>query len=237
MHPNPHPTPQRPARRARLALAGLSALAALGAAPAAHALELNGEIYVNAGLPGIGLGYARPIDSRFSLRGDFMALGSGDRTTTESGITYQSRHKLQRMTLFGDWFPFENSFRLTGGLSSTHYKMTLDASGAGGSLTIGDRTYTTTAADGLEVQIKFPTIAPYVGIGWGHQLNTGWRVSADLGALIGRAKVTATPRGALASEADLQANLDKELSELRGTVGKFRAIPQITVSVGYSFWT
>lgn len=227
-----------PLLRTRLRPAALALLTAgtLAATPSAQALELNGEFYAIAGVPGVGLGYARPLNSRFTVRADFLTLGNQERTTTENGIQYKGSVRMQRMALFGDWFPFEGNFRLTGGVSSNSIGMTLDATGAGGSLTLGTRTYTTTAADGVEVRIKFPSVTPYLGIGWGHQLNTGWRLAADLGALIGRAKVTATPRGALASEADLQVNLDQELAELRSGVGRIRAIPQVTISIGYSFW-
>lgn len=231
MNPNTYPR-----HRIRPAALALLALGALVAAPSAQALDLNGEFYALAGVPGVGLGYSRPLDSRFTVRADFLTLGNQERTTTENGIQYKSSVRMQRMALFGDWFPFEGNFRLTGGVSSNSIGMTLDATGAGGSLTLGTRTYTTTAADGVEVRIKFPSVTPYLGIGWGHQLNTGWRLAADLGALIGRAKVTATPRGALASEADLQVNLDQELAELRSGVGRIRAIPQVTISIGYSFW-
>ena len=176
-----------------------------------------------------------PIDSRFTVRADFMTLGSRSKSSTEEGIRYDGRYKLQRLAVLGDWFPFGGSFRLTGGLSSNQYKVTLDATGENGSLTIGDRTYTTTAADGLKVEVKFPSVTPYLGIGWGHQSASGWRFGADIGALVGRAKVNATVRGALASEPDIQANLDKELAELRDGVGKVRAIPQLSVAIGYSF--
>lgn len=215
----------------QLAGIALALLSTFGAA-SAHA----GEVYANVGLPGIGLGYAHPIDSSFSVRGDFMTMGSREKSTTENGIAYNGQYKLQRAALFGDWFPFEGSFRVTGGLSSNNYKVTLDASGAGGALTIGDRTYNnTTAADGLNVEIKFPAVTPYLGIGWGHQMGSGWRMAADVGALIGKAKVSATARGALANQPDIQTNIDKELAELRDGVGKIRAIPQLTFSVGYSF--
>lgn len=227
-----HCTPKRKSLSTPMHLAGiaLALLSTFGAATA-HA----GEVYANVGLPGIGLGYAHPIDSQFTVRGDFMTMGSRQKDTTEDGIAYTGRYKLQRVALFGDWFPFQGSFRLTGGLSSNNYRISLDASGAGGSLTIGDRTYTTGTGDGLNVEIKFPAVTPYLGIGWGHQTGSGWRMAADIGALIGKAKVTATPRGALANEADIQANIDKELAELRDGVGKIRAIPQLSVSVGYSF--
>ena len=193
----PFPVSVRP--RSGRRFAAVLALAATGLLPQAQA----GEVYANVGLPGIGLGYAHPIDSRFTVRADFMTLGSRSKSTTEEGIRYDGRYKLQRLAVLGDWFPFGGSFRLTGGLSSNQYKVTLDATGENGSLTIGDRTYTTTAA--------------------------------DIGALVGRAKVNATVRGALASEPDIQANLDKELAELRDGVGKVRAIPQLSFTVGYSF--
>ena len=225
----PFPVSVRP--RSGRRLAAVLALAATGLLPQAQA----GEVYANVGLPGIGLGYAHPIDSRFTVRADFMTLGSRSKSTTEEGIRYDGRYKLQRLAVLGDWFPFGGSFRLTGGLSSNQYKVTLDATGENGSLTIGDRTYTTTAADGLKVEVKFPSVTPYLGIGWGHQSASGWRFGADIGALVGRAKVNATVRGALASEPDIQANLDKELAELRDGVGKVRAIPQLSVAIGYSF--
>lgn len=225
----PFPVSVRP--RSGRRFAAVLALAATGLLPQAQA----GEVYANVGLPGIGLGYAHPIDSRFTVRADFMTLGSRSKSTTEEGIRYDGRYKLQRLAVLGDWFPFGGSFRLTGGLSSNQYKVTLDATGENGSLTIGDRTYTTTAADGLKVEVKFPSVTPYLGIGWGHQSASGWRFGADIGALVGRAKVNATVRGALASEPDIQANLDKELAELRDGAGKVRAIPQLSVAIGYSF--
>ena len=101
-------------------------------------------------------------------------------------------------------------------------------------MTLNGQTYSLVGEE-LRGSIKFPTVMPYLGIGWGHQSASGWRFGADIGALVGRAKVDATVRGALASEPDIQANLDKELAELRDGVGKVRAIPQLSVAIGYSF--
>ena len=194
-----------------------------------------GEVYVPIGIPGIGIGYAHPLDANFAVRADVMTMGRRSKATEESGINYQANLKLERAALLVDGFPFAGSFRFTGGLVASNYKLALDASGAGGSLTIGGRTYTTTAGDGINVQIKYPSTAPYLGLGWGHQAGSGWRFSADLGAAIGKAKVTATARGNLANQPDIQSNLDKELAELRDGVGKVKAIPQVSVGIGYSF--
>jgi hypothetical protein len=212
----------------RSALAAALGLCALGQAQA-------GEVYLGLGLPGVGLGYALPLGPSVTVRGDFFTLGKRDLTETESGIRYTGNYRLQRGALLADWFPFEGSFRFTGGAAFNTYKITLDASGAGGTLEIGDRTYTTTAADGLAVQVKFPKTTPYIGLGWGHQTGSGLRFSADVGAAIGRATVTAVARGQLAAQPDIQQNIDKELIELRDGVGKVRAIPQLSIGIGYSF--
>jgi hypothetical protein len=205
-------------------------LPALAVVPAQAA-----EVYVPLGVPGAGIGFAQPIGPLFGVRADFMTLGHRDKNTVESGINYQGSYKLDRTALLADLFPFAGTFRISAGAVFSNYKVTLDATGAGGTLSIGDRTYATTAADGLNVEVKFPKTTPYLGIGWGHQMASGWRFSADLGAAIGKATVTATPRGALAAYADIQANIDKELVDLRDGVGKVRAIPQVSFGIGYSF--
>ena len=76
----PFPVSVRP--RSGRRFAAVLALAATGLLPQAQA----GEVYANVGLPGIGLGYAHPIDSRFTVRADFMTLGSRSKSTTEEGI-------------------------------------------------------------------------------------------------------------------------------------------------------
>lgn len=218
------------ATRRHLATACSVAAATLFAAPV-----LAGELYTGIGIPGIGLGYAQPVNEGFTLRGDIYTLGSRSKSTVEEGINYDGKYKLQRVALLADWFPFAGSFRFTGGATFNTFKITLDASGAGGSITIGDRTYATTAADGLKVDVKFPNTTPYLGIGWGHQTGSGLRFSADIGASIGRATLSATPRGSLATQPDIQANIDKELSDLRDGAGKVRAVPQLSIGLGYSF--
>lgn len=207
-----------------IALMGLSA----------SGLSQAGEIYAPLGIPGWGVGYAHPVNGQLTLRGDYMTLGTRSGSQTEDGIEYDAQLKLNRAAIFADWFPWSGRFRLTAGLAATNYKLEMDASGAGRTITVGDTPYTLTSADGLNVQVKFPSTMPYLGLGWGHQTGSGLRFSFDLGALIGKAKVSATGRGQLASS-QAQADIDKELQELRDGVGKTSFIPQISLGLGYSF--
>lgn len=208
--------------------------AVLGLGLLAATASQAGEVYVQAGLPGVGLGYAHPLSPSLGLRADFVTLGSHDKTQTESGIAYNGKIDTRRVGVYADWFVFSGSFRLTGGMTSNNYKLALDASGAGGTLTVGNTTYTTTAADGLNIQIEFPKTTPYLGLGFGHQMASGFRFSTDIGASIGRAKVTAVGRGQLAASAS-QSDIDAELADVREGVGKVRLLPQLSFSVGYSF--
>lgn len=216
-----------PRRLATVAFVGTSLLLGL---PAAQA----GEVYGQLGLPGFGLGYAHPVNPMFGVRADWVTLGSRSKNQSEEGVDYAAKLHSSRLALLGDVYPFEGRFRFTAGLTSNNYKLDLDASGAGKVITVGSRTYVLTPADGYTVQIKFPRTTPYLGIGWGHQQETGLRFAADIGAMIGKAKLSAAGRGQFATVQG-QADLDAELAQLSDGVGKIRFLPQISFAIGYAF--
>lgn len=193
-----------------------------------------GELYTQIGVPGVALGYAQPLGPVFGVRADYTTLGNPSDQRTESGINYSAKLKLDRLALLADWFPFAGGFRITGGITSNKYQLDLLANGAGGSITIGNTSYATTAADQLKVQVRFPSSTPYLGLGWGHHAGNGLRFSMDLGANIGKATVDYSLSGPLAGRVS-QADLDAEVAELRKGVGKVKFVPQVTLGLGYSF--
>lgn len=212
-------------------LAPLSAALALSATAGAAGA---GEVYTKIGLPGVVLGYAQPIGPLFGVRVDYATLGDRSERRTEDGINYDGTLKASRAALLADWFPFAGSFRLTAGVTSNQYRLDLLANGAGGTLTIGNTTYTTSANDQFKVQVKFPSSTPYFGFGWGHGMGNGLRFSFDIGAKVGKATVSYALTGPLAQQVS-QADIDAELAELRDGVGRVKAIPQLTFGIGYSF--
>jgi hypothetical protein len=198
------------------------------------ASALAGDVYVKAGLPGGIVGYAQPIGSNFGLRVDLASVGEVQEQRVRDGIQYDAKLKLNRAALLADWFPLSNGFRITGGVTTNQYRLDMLASGAGGTLTIGSTTYTTSAADGLQVAVKFPSTSPYLGLGWGHRVSSGFRFSADVGAMVGRATLSTTVTGPLAQRVS-QADLDAELASFRNSVARVRAVPQVSLGLGYSF--
>lgn len=215
----------------RPSIASLSLTLALSLAAGAASA---GEIYLSAGLPGVMLGYAYPLNSMFGLRVDYATLGERSERRREDGIDYDAKLKLNRAALLADWFPFAGSFRISAGLTSNQYRLDLLATGAGGTLTIGNTTYTTTSADQFRVQVRYPKSTPYLGFGWGHQADSGLRFSLDIGAMVGKATVSYALSGPNSSQVS-QADIDAEMAQLRNGVGKVRAVPQLSLGLGYSF--
>jgi len=218
---------QRLARHLALPLAAAALFATALPAPAQ-------EIHLKAGLPGYGLGYAHALTPHVGLRADFLTLGQRSERRNEEGIDYDATLEARRAALLVDLFPFAGAFRLSAGITSARYQLDLLATGAGGSLRIGNTTYPTTANDRFAVQVKMPSSMPYVGIGWGHHSGSGLRFSFDIGAAIGKARLSYQLSGPAAQQVS-QQDIDAELAELRDGVAKIKAIPQITLGIGYSF--
>lgn len=214
-------------------VAALMGLAAGGAAQAQ-------EVYVGGGLFGVQIGYAHAVSRSVTLRGDYMTLGGGSKTTNESGTQYQANMKWNRTALLADWFPFESSsFRFTGGATFNSVAIDLTAGGAGTSVDIAGTKYTLGANDAFNIKIKMPSTTPYLGLGWGHkQGGKGWGLHADLGVSVGQFKVTETRTGELANGGALgvtQANADAEMADVRDGVAKVKFLPQVTMGVSYRF--
>ncbi|GAB4560000.1 MAG: hypothetical protein IV105_06750 [Rhizobacter sp.] len=209
----------------------LIALAAVTLAAGANA----GEVYTGIGTHGVMLGFAQALSPQFTVRGDFGTLGSRDKNEREEGIDYEGKATYNRVGLFGDWFPFDGGgFRFTGGVTFNNMKLDLLARGNGTPMTIGNNTYTTDSTDRFNVKIEFPKTTPYLGLGYGHQLSTGWGFVFDLGASIGKAKVTESHSGNNFSLIP-QSDIDAELAEIRDGAGKIKAIPMIAIGFNYRF--
>ncbi|RDI01646.1 hypothetical protein [Caldimonas thermodepolymerans] len=217
----------------RTVLSPALAAAALAFSTASHA----GEVYGNIGLPGLMIGYAHAVNDRLTLRADVASIGSISADGREEGIEYDGKARLNRAGLFADWFVFgSGGFRLTGGITINDMRINLRAQGSGQTVHIGDTDYVLSADDRLDVRVKFPTVTPYIGIGWGHQpQGTGWGFVADLGASIGKAKVRGKATGPTLDNPAAQEDFRKELDELRDGVGKVRFVPQLSIGVSYRF--
>jgi hypothetical protein len=212
---------------AALAVAGLA-----GIAGTAHA----GEVYGQAGIPGVTVGYAHSVNAQLGLRVDASTSGTIKKDSTESGIPYSAKAKYERVGLFGDFFPFGGRFRFTGGLTLNKATLDLTSKFDGATpVTVNGKTVTPAAGDYLNGQLKFPNVMPYVGIGWGHQeREAGIGFVADIGVSIGTAKLS-THTNLVGQYGITQADVDAKTAELDDAVGKVHFLPQASVGLNYRF--
>ncbi len=202
--------------------------------PVGHAHAI--EVYGGAGLPGITVGVAESINADLTMRADLSALSTISVDRVESGIRYEGESTIRRLGVFADWYALGNGFRLTGGLTFNQMRFDLQGRPDGDTIMIGDTVYAVGADDRFTARIEYPRVTPYVGIGWGHHnVGRGWGFHADLGVSIGRASVSASVTGNLATQPGIQDDVDRELAELRDYVDRLRVIPQISLGVSYRF--
>lgn len=212
-----------------------AALCAAGCLALAGPAQAAG-VYTGIGLPGMVLGFAVPVSDNLTLRTDFSSLGTRSASRVESGIRYDARLQADRIGAFVDWFPLGSRFRLTTGLTGNDIQARLGAFGAGRVLAIGSGSYTLGATDRFDVDIGFARASPYLGIGWGHRGGAkGLGVHADIGVSLGRPRVTTRVSGPLSSAPTIAADVAQEEAQLRDTLRRVRAVPQLTLGADYRF--
>ena len=205
-------------------------LLALGAATEARAQA--GEIYGHVGTEGLGIGYSHSISPQAGVRVE-ANYGRFSRKIETDGVEYDARIRLGGIGVIGDWFPADNGFRLSGGLTWNDKKGSGTGRSEAESVTLNGQTYSLVGEE-LRGSIKFPTVMPYLGIGWGHQGATrGWGFTADLGVLFGKpkARLSATPGLQQQAGDDIEA----ERRELQREANKFKVYPILKVGVSYRF--
>jgi hypothetical protein len=205
---------------------GVSALALALAASA----QAN-EIYSHIGTEGIGIGYGQEV-GRAGVRAE-VNLGSYSKTVSHDDIDYDAKLKLSGAGVYGDWFVFDDGFRLTGGL--TYNDKGLSGTGRSSSSTVNlNGTDYSIVGEELHARVRYPKFMPYVGIGWGHHASRkGWGMSADLGIMYGKpdATLSATPGLANAAASDIEA----ERQSLQRDVDSAKFFPVVKVGLTYRF--
>jgi hypothetical protein len=193
-----------------------------------------GEIYFGAGLPGVMAGYAQPLSSSFTVRGDWATLGTRRKQQTENGVVYDAEVGFNRIGLFADWF-YLGGLRVTGGVTFNNLKLNLNARGDGVTpFLIGNQSVTPGPGEQLNVSVKYPKSTPYLGLGYGHQASTGFGFLFDIGASFGKATVSESHTGTVLNSVP-QSEYDAELVQLKEGVAKLKYIPQVSIGLNYRF--
>ena len=201
---------------------------ALGAASQAHA----NEVYTHLGTEGIGIGFSHSLSPSAGVRIE----GNHGRITRDfetDGVKYDAKVRLGGIGVIGDWFVNEGGFRLSGGLTWNDKKGSGTGRSSADSVTINGNTYSLQGEE-LRGAVKFPSVMPYLGLGWGHHdAGRGWNFTADLGVLFGKPKASLTATPGLAAQAG--ADIEAERRELQDEADKFKVFPILKLGASYRF--
>ena len=156
-----------------------------------------------------------------------------------SGVAYDVKLKLKAVEALVDLSPSaRGSFHFTVGLLTNPVKITgTGVPGQSGTFDINNHTYTSAQVGTLSAEGKFPSASPYFGIGFGTPARKGGRIKFlfDLGASIGKAKLTLDATGA-SSNTQLRADLAAQQQKTQDDLDKYAKVyPVLSFGLAFHF--
>lgn len=208
-----------------------AALAVLGCGAAAVQAQ---DLYAGLGLPNIyTLGYAHPVSQSWGLRGEYAGGTSASTNGTDNGVSYDATFKSSRAGVFADWFAFGGGFRFVGGVTANDTKLDLNAIGSG-TATINGKTVNM-AGNYFNVRLKYPTVTPYLGVGYGHhKADKGLGFYFDAGVTFG--SFTAEVQTNVVGQNGItQADVDAQKQKMNDSLAGYKVMPSVSVGMVYRF--
>ena len=189
MTSSPHDSPAGGAAsvsRFRSSLAVLAALVGLLVVLPAHAQSRTGvALSVQASTLGPSAGvHIRATDAlHVRVRGSYLPYSYNERFDDDD-VTAETDADL---TLGGpearlEWHPFQTGFHVSGGALINLTEVDADVVPTEPYEYTEDKTFSPEKLGSLSTTVSYPTVAPYLGIGFGDALDSRWSVLVELGA-------------------------------------------------------
>jgi hypothetical protein len=189
------------------------------------------------GTLGYGVELVVGISDSFSARLGYSDVMTYKHNATESSVNYDFKLQPRTISVLGDWYPFEGSFRTSGGLMYNDNQVDLNGLPTGGNYIVNGNTYTSTQIGSLQGTVSFANVAPYLGIGWGNPVrkDKGWGMVSDIGVLYqGSPKVNLTATCAT-SCGSLQTDVAAESNQLESDLSHYKWWPVISIGISYQW--
>jgi hypothetical protein len=221
--------------RACISKAAFLLIATLSVNSFAQSGEVYGGIGGNLGY-GMTLGYAKGLSSNTTLRAEYAGGLTLARDGTREGVNFNGQFTNNRVGVFADWFPSNGGFRLTGGVTFNDTQFALKSnSTSNASATINGKTVNMNGRY-YNVDVKFPAVTPFVGIGYGHHTKDqkGLGFFTDLGFAIGKFKAESTT-DLVSTGLVTQADINAQNQKLNDSLSKLSVLPSFSIGVRYNF--
>ncbi len=198
---------------------------------APDAFSQNYAASVRVSTTGINLEGIRSFGNEFNARLGlaFFSYNYDGGGGTED-YSYSANLKLLSFSVLGDWFPFQNALRITGGLFVNLNKGDMKLTPAK-TYTVGGSQYTPEKLGNLSALVDFNKVAPYLGIGIGNPTagSSGLGFSLDIGTFYqGSPNVDLSADGLLTPSAEQGPVIEDNLSW-------FKFYPVVSLGISYKF--
>lgn len=227
-------------RTAALCLAS-GALIAAHATPAVAQQSSHGSdfgVSLRAGTLGGGIEISKWLVNHIGARIGVNYFSLSRDSIKQTDVNYDVHIKLTSFDALVDLYPSaRGSFHFTAGLITNPAKVTGTGRPTGsGTFTLNNHVYTAGQVGTLTGEAKFAGAEPYLGLGFGTAASKHGGVSFifDLGAAIGKPKISLTATGA-ASNPTLQSDLNAQIVTTQKDADKLWAYPVLALGLMIKF--
>ncbi len=194
------------------------------------------EVYSSIGSSGLTLGLSYSMSPLIRVRGE---ISSGIKKTVDGrqgGVDFLGQFRSQTAGLFADFYPWSNGVKLVAGLSHAKTNFKLTASGKNSSTRIGSTANVNLAGEVFDVEIAFPKLMPYLGIGYVHNSSGGLGLEyfGEIGWQFGKPNTSVSTT--LVSSGKVSAiDIETESKSIRESVSKLPGLPRASIGISYKF--
>lgn len=226
-------------------------LAVLAVAMPAQAFEV--AVGARASTLGIGLEAATGLSPKWDVRAVVNGFNYSQNFDDDQDNEYDAKLKLFTLGALADYHPFGGTFRLTGGALANGFKVTAKTKNA---QTFDYETddFRYQGSGTADAKFDFPSLAPYLGLGWGRPIKPEGNVwfSFDAGVMFqgslkadlnirGSGTVTdkstgqSRPTGNFEDDPTVQQDIATYENQLEDDAKEFKYWPVIGIGLGYKF--
>ena len=197
-------------------------------------IALTGKIGTLGAGGELNLGISDSFSARFGINAYRYKYN-----TSVNSINYDFDLNLQTVSALADWYPFQGSFRTTGGVFYDNNKVSLGANPTNSSYLINGMSYSSTGISNLLGRMSFNPAAPYLGIGWGNPVASGkgLGITTDIGILFqGKPRIDMSATCTLGAQCtQFSIDLEAERLKIENNLSKFTFWPVVSIGISYQW--
>ncbi len=198
---------------------------------AVPAMAQDYAVSAKVGTMGANLEAIRSFSSSFNVRLGVADLSyNANNVASNDQLTMNGDLKLLSLTALADWFPFQGSFRLSGGLIVNLNKISMTMIPVK-TYNSGNIIYTPDILGQINADVTFNKAAPYLGIGFGNPTagSSGFGFTFDLGTYYQQSPLVSM------SATNLLQPMESQSGQLQDNLKWFKFYPVLSFGIRYKF--